>query len=149
RFSRDWSSDVCSSDLRPVPVDIRILATSNRDLAQAVRDGSFREDLLYRLNVVNLKIPPLRDRPADVLALAEHFARKYAESNRMPDRPLSADARRQLVAHRWPGNVRELENTMHRAVLLTTEDEIGVEAMRMPDGSRIDEVARSGHGPAA
>src|SRR5690606_11713765 len=66
---------------RPVPVDIRILATSNRDLAQAVRDGSFREDLLYRLNVVNLKIPPLRDRPADVLALAEHFARKYAESN--------------------------------------------------------------------
>src|SRR5690606_40152913 len=83
RFSRDWSSDVCSSDLRPVPVDIRILATSNRDLAQAVRDGSFREDLLYRLNVVNLKIPPLRDRPADVLALAEHFARKYAESNRM------------------------------------------------------------------
>jgi two-component system response regulator FlrC len=134
---------------RPVPVDIRIIATSNRDLAQAVRDGSFREDLLYRLNVVNLKIPALRDRPADVLALAEHFAHKYAESNGLPARPIAADARRQLVVHRWPGNVRELENTMHRAVLLTTEDEIDVEAMRMPDGSRIVETAAVGQDPAA
>jgi DNA-binding NtrC family response regulator len=133
---------------RPVPVDIRIIATSNRDLAQAVRERSFREDLLYRLNVVNLKIPALRDRPADVLALAEHFAHKYAESNGLPSKQLSAEARRQLVAHRWPGNVRELENTMHRAVLLTTEDEIGAEAMRMPDGTLIDEMAAVGN-PAA
>jgi DNA-binding NtrC family response regulator len=134
---------------RPVPVDIRIIATSNRELAQAVREGSFREDLLYRLNVVNLKIPALRDRPADVLALAEHFAHKYAESNGLPARPIAADARRQLVVHRWPGNVRELENTMHRAVLLTTGDEIDAEAMRMPDGSRIAETAAAGQDPAA
>ncbi|ODN70077.1 sigma-54-dependent transcriptional regulator [Methylobrevis pamukkalensis] len=125
---------------KPVPVDIRIIATSNRNLADAVREGTFREDLLYRLNVVNLKIPPLRERSADVSALADHFARKYAEINGMPRRPISADARRELISAPWPGNVRELENTIHRAVLLASGDEIGVEAIRSPDGSRL------GHG---
>jgi two-component system, response regulator FlrC len=123
---------------RPVPVNIRILATSNRNLAETVREGSFREDLYYRLNVVNLKIPALRDRPGDVLALADHFAGRYAEANGLPHRPLSDDARRQLAMSRWPGNVRELENTIHRAVLLSTGDDIGAEALRMPDGSRLD-----------
>ncbi|RZI39492.1 sigma-54-dependent Fis family transcriptional regulator, partial [Herbaspirillum sp. HC18] len=99
---------------KPVPVDIRIIATSNRNLAEAVREGSFREDLLFRLNVVNLKIPPLRERPADILELAQHFVKKYAEANGVPLRPISADARRVLSANRWQGNVRELENTMHR-----------------------------------
>src|SRR5207237_7872942 len=103
---------------RPVPVDIRIIATSNRNLADAVRDGAFREDLLYRLNVVNLKIPPLRERPADILELAHHFARKYAEANAVPLRPISTDARRVLTSNRWQGNVRELENTIHRSVLM-------------------------------
>src|SRR6187431_590285 len=88
---------------RPVAVDIRILATSNRDLTQAVREGSFREDLLYRLNVVNLRIPSLRERPGDVLALADFFVRKYAAANGVPERPLSETARRRLVEHRWPG----------------------------------------------
>src|SRR6186713_1779481 len=83
---------------RPVAVDIRILATSNRDLSEAVRDGSFREDLLFRLNVVNLKIPPLRERPADVIELAQYFIKKYAEVNGVPVRALSAEARRALVA---------------------------------------------------
>ncbi|QCK84399.1 sigma-54-dependent Fis family transcriptional regulator [Phreatobacter aquaticus] len=124
---------------RPVPVDIRILATSNRTLAEEVRKGTFREDLLYRLNVVNLKLPPLRDRPADVLELAAHFARKYSEANGMAPRQLSADARRQLTVARWPGNVRELENTIHRAVLLSSGPEIGVDAIRTPDGGRLDE----------
>src|ERR1700744_5320038 len=109
---------------KPVKVDIRVIATSNRDLAQAVKEGTFREDLLYRLNVVNLRLPPLRERPGDILALAEHFARKYAAANGMPERPLAALARRRLVGHRWPGNVRELENAMHRAVLLSSSDEI-------------------------
>lgn len=130
---------------RPVAVDIRVIATSNRNLTEAVRDGSFREDLLYRLNVVNLKLPSLRERPADILELAQFFARKYAEANSMPARPISVDARRQLTGARWPGNVRELENTMHRAVLLAAGNEIGVEAIRMPDGGRIEAVAR---GPA-
>lgn len=123
---------------KPVPVDIRIIATSNRNLTDAVKEGRFREDLLYRLNVVNLKIPALRDRPADILALAEHFGRKYAEINGMPERPLAADAKRELIAARWPGNVRELENTIHRAVLLASGIEIGVEAIRSPDGARME-----------
>jgi two-component system, response regulator FlrC len=124
---------------RPVPVDIRIIATSNRNLTDAVREGVFREDLLYRLNVVNLKIPPLRERPADVLELAQHFARLYAQANGLPPRPLSADARRQLVVNRWPGNVRELENTIHRAVLLAVGPELGAEAIMAPDGGRLNE----------
>src|SRR5579859_2099690 len=119
---------------KPVKVDIRILATSNRDLAQAVREGTFREDLLYRLNVVNLRIPSLRDRPADVLALAEFFVRKYAAANGAPERSLAPEAKQRLTTHRWPGNVRELENAMHRAVLLASGAEISEQAIRLPDG---------------
>ncbi len=122
---------------KPVKVNIRILATSNRDLAAAVKDGSFREDLLYRLNVVNLRLPPLRERPGDIAALCDHFLKKYAKANGMPERPLSAEARKRLVAHRWPGNVRELENAMHRAVLLSTGSEIEEFAIRLPDGQPL------------
>jgi DNA-binding NtrC family response regulator len=123
---------------KPVPVDIRIIATSNRDLAATVRDGTFREDLLYRLNVVNLKIPPLRERPADVLELADHFVKMYARANGFT-RVLSTEARAQLIANRWPGNVRELENAMHRAVLIAAGDSIGPEAIIAPDGARLEE----------
>ena len=123
---------------KPVPVDIRIIATSNRNLADAVREGTFREDLLFRLNVVNLKIPPLRDRPADILELAQHFAKKYADANGVPLRPISADARRVLTSNRWQGNVRELENTIHRSVLMAQGDEIGADAILTPDGDRLD-----------
>ena len=119
---------------KPVKIDIRILATSNRDLVQAVREGTFREDLLYRLNVVNLRLPSLRDRPGDVLALAEFFVRKYAAANGAPERALSTEAKRRLASHRWPGNVRELENAMHRAVLLAVGAEIEEDAIRLPDG---------------
>ena len=125
---------------KPVPVDIRIIATSNRNLVEAVREGTFREDLLFRLNVVNLKIPPLRERPADVIELAQHFIKKYADANGVPARPLSAEARRALVLNRWPGNVRELENTIHRAVLLATGDEIGIDGIVTPDGMRLDQA---------
>src|SRR5579862_9202240 len=120
---------------KPVKVDIRVIATSNRDLAQAVREGRFREDLLYRLNVVNLRLPALRERPGDIVALAEHFVKKYAAANAVPERPLSAVARQRLLTHRWPGNVRELENAMHRAVLLSTGPEIEEFAIRLPDGA--------------
>jgi DNA-binding NtrC family response regulator len=130
---------------RPVPVDIRIVATSNRNLADAAREGKFREDLLFRLNVVNLKLPPLRERPADVIELAQFFAKKYADANGVPVRPLSPEARRALALHRWPGNVRELENTIHRAVLLASGPEIGVDGILTPDGARLDQV----RGPAA
>ena len=125
---------------RPVKVDIRVLATSNRDLAQSVREGRFREDLLYRLNVVNLRLPPLRERPADIVTLAEHFVKKYAAANGVPARPISADARRRLVSHRWPGNVRELENAIHRAVLLASGAEIEEDAIRLPDGKPMSHI---------
>ncbi len=122
---------------RPVPVNIRILATSNRDLAESVRQGQFREDLLFRLNVVNLKLPALRERPADIMELAQFFIKHYSEANGVPVRLLSAEARQALMSNPWPGNVRELENTMHRAILLASGEEIGVEAIRMPDGSPL------------
>jgi len=113
----------------PVKVDVRILATSNRDMEDAVKLGTFREDLYYRLNVVNLRIPSLRERPLDIELLANHFARKFAEMNGMAHRPVSVEARKVLVSHAWRGNVREMENTMHRAVLLAQGDEIGPEAI--------------------
>src|SRR5260370_22970360 len=122
----------------PGPVDIRIIATSNRTLADAVREGTFRADTLFRLNVVNLKIPPLRERPADILELAQHFAKKYADANGVPVRPISADARRGLTTNPWQGNVRELENTIHRSVLMAQGDEIGADAILSPDRDRLD-----------
>ncbi len=128
---------------RPVPIDIRIIATSNRNLAEAVRDNTFREDLLFRLNVVNLKLPPLRERPADVIELADYFIKKYSAANGVPVRPLSADARHTLAVNYWPGNVRELENTMHRAVLMASGDAIGPEAILAPDGARLDQQRSS------
>ncbi len=121
----------------PVKVDIRIIATSNRNLADEVRKGTFREDLLYRLNVVHLKMPALRERPQDVLVLADHFARKYAELNGLPLRPIDAEARRALALNPWQGNVRELENTIHRATLLASGMEIGIEALQTPDGEAL------------
>ncbi len=123
---------------KPVKVDIRIIATSNRDLLDAAKRGLFREDLLYRLNVVNLKLPPLRERPKDILALARHFARKYAEANGVPFRAISGETERLLLSHAWRGNVRELENTIHRAVLMSQGAEITPDAIRLPDGARLE-----------
>jgi two-component system, response regulator FlrC len=126
---------------KPVKVDIRIIATSNRDLADAAKRGIFREDLLYRLNVVNLRLPALRERPKDILALARHFAHKYAEANGQPFRPIAPQTERLLIAHPWRGNVRELENTMHRSVLLANGSEITPEAIRLPDGTHVGSSA--------
>src|SRR5258707_6000681 len=135
---------------KPVKVDIRIIATSNRDLADAVKRNTFREDLLYRLNVVNLKLPSLRERPKDILALARHFARKYAEANGVAFRPLAPETERMLLSHHWRGNVRELENTMHRAVLLPHGSEISPDATRLPDGAMLTNVPiASGSDPVA
>ncbi len=122
---------------KPVPVDIRILATSNRNLDESVKNGEFREDLLFRLNVVNLKIPALRERPGDIIALAEHFIKKYAEANGVPERLWVKTQKKQLVQAQWPGNVRELENTLHRAVLLATGDQIDAASISMPDGTGL------------
>jgi DNA-binding NtrC family response regulator len=122
---------------KPVPVNIRVLATSNRDLGALVRANDFREDLLYRLNVVNLRIPPLRERKNDLAALSRFFIDKYAKSNGRPARRLSKDGLAQVLAHAWPGNVRELENAMHRAVLLAKDEDVGADAIRAPDGAPV------------
>ncbi|MBL0318913.1 MAG: sigma-54-dependent Fis family transcriptional regulator [Alphaproteobacteria bacterium] len=118
-----------------VDVDIRIIATSNRDLKEAIRDGAFREDLFYRLNVINLQLPPLRRRKEDIVPLAQFFVQKYSAANSMKAKPLSNQASLKLIAYDWPGNVRELENTMHRAVLLASGDEIGTSAILLQQES--------------
>jgi DNA-binding NtrC family response regulator len=133
-----------------VKVDVRILATSNRDLPAEVRRGAFREDLYYRLNVVSLRLPSLRERPGDVAALAEHFARKYAEVNGLPYRPLSPAAVLRLTSHGWPGNVRELENTLHRAVLLADGATIDLTAIELgPQGLSSEPPNVAGQGVAS
>ena len=104
----------------PVKVDIRIIATSNRDLMASCKTGDFREDLYYRLNVINIQLPSLHQRPKDVEALTQFFIDKFTELNGLPKKDLSSLARQSLVNYPWPGNVRELENTIHRAVLLST-----------------------------
>ncbi|RED52421.1 sigma-54-dependent transcriptional regulator [Aestuariispira insulae] len=114
---------------KPVKVDVRILATSNRDMEQTIKEGNFREDLYFRLNVVNIQLPSLRERRQDIVILAEHFAKKYAEANGVPEKPLSGGAIAMLERHNWPGNVRELENTMHRAILLAHGSEIDESAI--------------------
>jgi two-component system, response regulator FlrC len=122
---------------KPVPVDIRIIATSNRNLAEQVKSGGFREDLFYRLNVVHLRLPALRERPADIIALAEFFGRKYAELNGVSAREMSDEARRIVTANPWRGNVRELENAMHRAVLLSSGALIDADSLRNSDGETL------------
>jgi len=116
---------------QPIKIDIRLIATSNRDLEAEVKKGSFRDDLYFRLNVVNLHIPGLRERPKDVALLADHFAKKYAEMNVLPVRPLAPGVQEMLSQHAWRGNVRELENAIHRAVLLARGDVIGPEAIML------------------
>jgi two-component system response regulator HydG len=101
-----------------ITVDVRLVAATNRDLAADVREGRFREDLYYRLNVVHIEMPPLRIRGADVLVLANHFLRRFAEENHKAVDGFTDRARGKIVGHRWPGNVRELENAIERAVVL-------------------------------
>jgi len=113
----------------PVKINIRLLATSNRNLQESVKKGEFREDLFFRLNVVNIDMPSLRKRPKDIEMLAKHFVKKYAEVNAVPERHLSKEATDKLLSYKWPGNVRELENTMHRAVLMASGDDIADSAI--------------------
>lgn len=102
---------------KPIPVDVRILATTNRNLSDCVKKGIFREDLFYRLNVVNLTLPPLRERLGDVRLISVELMRKYAEKNGKNLGGFAADALTLLESHAWPGNIRELENVIERAVI--------------------------------
>ena len=121
----------------PVRLNVRIIATTNKDLEQEVIRQNFREDLYFRLNVVAVHLPCLRDRPKDIPALAEHFIEKYRFESGRSSRQLSSAALSALIAHDWPGNVRELENTIHRALVLTTDTLIGVRALEIGPSSGI------------
>jgi DNA-binding NtrC family response regulator len=114
---------------KPVKVNIRVLATSNRNMLEEVKKGTFREDLYFRLNVISLNMPSLRDRKEDIKPLAEYFIEKYSKANGIPVRALTEPALAKLTAYNWPGNVRELENTMHRSVLLASGKDIEADAI--------------------
>jgi DNA-binding NtrC family response regulator len=118
----------------PVPVDVRIIAATNRDLEDDIRRGKFRSDLFYRLNVISLHMPPLRDRDDDINVLAEHFLRRFAERRGEPVPRLSEEAGEVMREYDWPGNVRELENAMERAVVFAGDGEI--EASDLPEAVR-------------
>src|SRR5271167_238434 len=115
--------------VQEIQVDVRIIAATNVDLRQMVREGKFREDLFYRLNVISIDLPPLRQRREDIPLLVQHFLQKYSEENERPKRRITTEALRPLVSYSWPGNVRELENTIERAVVLSSDSDIGIDLL--------------------
>lgn len=128
-------------DTRPHPVDIRVICATHRDLPDMVRDGTFREDLFFRLNVLVLQMPPLRERPDDVIVLANHFLGAQAAMYQETLKQLSTDAAEALQQHHWPGNVRELANVIEHAHVLAASDEIGVHDLpeRLRNATNRDE----------
>jgi two-component system, NtrC family, response regulator HydG len=112
-----------------IPIDVRVVAATSKELTREVADGTFREDLYYRLNVVHIEMPPLRVRGHDVIILAEHFLQKFARENHRRIDGLSDDARAKILSHSWPGNVRELENAMERAVVFSDGPLVDVQAL--------------------
>ncbi len=132
---------------KPVAIDVRFISASNRNLKELVLGSEFREDLYYRLNVIEINIPPLRDRMDDLLLLAEHFLNRFCEEQEVPKKKFSKDALRLLFSHDWPGNVRELENIVRRAVImseskvLTSKDII----IRKLDRSRMNDMRSPGN----
>ncbi len=123
---------------RTLRVDVRLIAATNRSLAGMVASGAFREDLYYRLNVVSVEMPPLRERKEDIIPLAEFFIRRFSGELKKKIAGVHPDAQKMLVRYNWPGNIRELENAVERAVLLTEGSSIG------PDDLRLGEVASAG-----
>ncbi len=115
--------------METIKVDVRIIAATNMDLRRTMEEGRFREDLFYRLHVISIHLPPLRDRKDDIPLLVQHFLAKYSDDNRRVDLEMTPEATELLMAYNWPGNVRELENVVERAVVLTTGPRIGVELM--------------------
>src|SRR6202007_1775234 len=131
--------------IQEIQVGVRIIAATNIDLRQSVRDGRFREDLFYRLNVITVELPPLRQRKEDIPLLVEFFLKKYAEENGRPTPRVTPEALRPLMAYSWPGNVRELENVIERAVVLSSGPEINMDLL--PDSMMGRGSSLSRHDP--
>ncbi len=122
RVIQEREVDPIGASGKPIKINVRILATSNRNMQDFIHENKFREDLYFRLNVINLDLPPLRQRPADTEALAIYFKDKYLKINKLASKEFTHEAIAKLQSHNWPGNVRELENTIHRAVLLANDE---------------------------
>ena len=129
---------------QPVKVNIRVIATSNRDFTEEIKKGNFREDLFFRLNVIHLQLPPLRSRGVDIGIFADYFVKKYCEENGFPKKTISDSAMKKLNSYAWPGNVREMENAMHRAVLISSPQVIEESDIMLSNGSGNDNNAASG-----
>ena len=121
-------------DTKEIPVDIRLICATNRDIPQMVKDGDFREDLFYRINTLHVELPPLRERQDEILSLAEHFVKAYAEKYHREVDSISSAAQKVLLSHRWSGNVRELQNCIEKAVILSDGAEL------MPDDIQLQIV---------
>jgi DNA-binding NtrC family response regulator len=132
----------------PMPIDVRLVAATNRDLDEEIRRGAFRSDLYYRLNVIALHLPTLRQRADDIPLLAEHFLARIAELRQEEQKHLSADTLDALVSYQWPGNVRELENALERAVILTPGEQIGPAALPERVTARVSEPLVADRAPA-
>jgi transcriptional regulator with PAS, ATPase and Fis domain len=126
-----------------INVDVRFIAATNKDLERAVRVGSFRKDLFFRLNVVTITVPPLRNRKEDIAALATFFLQRYSRDMKRSKMTLSPDAMKQLTNHHWHGNVRELENVIERVVVLAAGDVIGPHDLMLSSGNASDALVDS------
>ena len=130
--------------LENIKVDVRIIAATNMDLQEAVRRGAFRDDLFYRLNVIAIKLPPLRERPEDIPLLAEHFIRKYSEENNKEAPAIENSAMKALLDYDWPGNVRELENVIERAIVLSSGKPIAADLFPKNLSASLSPAPRAG-----
>jgi len=120
---------------RPVPIDVRLISATNQPLEQLVAAGAFREDLLYRINTIEISLPPLRERPEDIPPLADHFAALFARKYRLPPRKLTEDAYSALAGHHWPGNVRELSHAVERALILSDGEWLGPDSFTLTEAT--------------
>lgn len=127
---------------KPTKVNVRLIATTNRPLEQMVKEGTFRQDLFYRLNVIPLVIPPLRTRPRDIEYLAKIFLQSYSEENKISEKKWSEGAMKKLLSYSWPGNIRELQNLVERTVLMCPKSEIEASDLMIEDSGLNPEVGR-------
>ena len=129
-------------DPRPRKSDIRIIVATNKDLQRLVRAGKFRDDLFYRLNIVSLHIPPLRERKEDIPILVKHFINKYSKEYNKPLKEITEDTKRVFIFYSWPGNIRELENKIQQIIVMSTTSGINYESIRIPIGEPISNESK-------